>query len=65
LAFFIIIEGVKSFLGIVSQLIIFRFLSNLLGIIVINVSLRSINGIYFERGLISQFILDLSSNIKL
>ena len=65
LAFLIIIEGVKSSLGIVSRLIIFRFLSNLLGIIVINVSLRSINGIYFERGLISQFILDLSSNIKL
>ncbi len=65
LAFFLILEGSKLFLGIVSRLIILKFLSNILGIIIINVSLRSIEGVYLERGLISQFIIDLFSNINL
>ena len=59
LGFFIALEGAKLFLGIKSRFIILRFFSTLLGIIIINVSLRSINEIYLEKGLISQFIIDL------
>ena len=64
LAFFITLEGGKLFLGIISPLIILKFLSNLFGIIIINISLRSIEGSYLNRGLISQFIIDLFSNTK-
>ena len=63
-AFFITLEGSKLILGITSRLIFLKFLSNLLGIIVINVSLRSIDGSFFEKGLMSQFVLDLFSNIN-
>ncbi len=65
LAFFITIEGGKNFLGIISQQIILRFISNLFGIIFVNVSLRSIDVTLLEKGLISQFVLDLSKNINL
>ncbi len=64
-AIFLTIEGSKLFLGIENRLVILKFLSNLLGIIVINVSLRTIEEIYLEKGLISQFIIDLFSNIDL
>ncbi len=62
---FIILEGGKLFLGVISRLIILRFFSNLLGIIIINVSLRSVNEFYLERGLVSQFVVDIFSNINL
>ncbi len=65
LAFFITIEGGKVFLGIINKRIILRFISNLFGIIFVNVSLQSIDFSYLERGLISQFVLDLSKNINL
>ena len=64
LAFFITLEGGKLFLGIISPLIILKFLLNLFGIIIINISLRSIEDSYLNRGLISQFIIDLFSNTK-
>ena len=64
-AIFLTIEGSKLFLGIENRLVILKFLSNLLGIIVINVSLRTIEEIYLEKGLISQFIIDLFSNVDL
>ena len=65
LAFFLIFEGGKLFLGVASRLWVLKLLSNLLGIIITNVSLRSVEEIYLERGLISQFIVDLFLNINL
>ncbi len=65
LAFFLTLEGGKVFLGIKTHLTVLRFLSNLLGVTVINVSLRSIENIFLDRGLISQFILDIFSNINI
>ncbi len=64
LAFFITIEGGKLFLGIANRLIILKFLSNLAGIIIINLSLRSIEFIYLNTGLISQFLFDLIISIN-
>ncbi|MDC3186735.1 DNA translocase FtsK 4TM domain-containing protein [Pelagibacteraceae bacterium] len=64
-AFFIAIEGGKLFLGITSRFIILKFLSNLTGIIIINVSLKSIDITYVNFGLISQFLIDLFTNINL
>ena len=43
LAFLIILEGGKLFLGITSRFIILKFLSNLTGIILINVSIKSVD----------------------
>ena len=40
-------------------------MANILGIIIINITLRSFNDSYFEKGLVSQFIIDLFSNINL
>ncbi len=65
LAFFITLEGAKFFLGIASRLIILKFFSNLFGLLIINVSLRSIEDVYLERGLISQFVIDSFSSVKL
>ncbi len=65
LALFITLEGAKFSLGIISRLIILRFLSNLFGLLIINVSLRSVENAYLERGLISQFIIDSLSGISL
>ena len=65
LAFFITIEGGKVFLGIINQKIFLRFVSNLFGIVITNISLQTFNFINFESGLISQFVLDLSKNINL
>ena len=64
LAFFIALEGVKFSLGVINRLIILKFLSNLFGLLVINISLRSIEDVYLERGLISQFIIDSLSSVN-
>ena len=65
LAIFITIEGGKLVLGIVNRLFFLRFLSNILGIIVVNLSLRSIENNFIEKGLISQFILDIFIGFEL
>ncbi|MDC3089616.1 DNA translocase FtsK 4TM domain-containing protein, partial [bacterium] len=65
LAFFITLESVKLFLGIINRFVVLRFLSNILGIFLVNVSLRSIDILDINRGLISQFIIDIFSNINL
>ncbi len=65
LAFFITTEGGKLFLGIVNRFIILKFLSNLTGIIIINISLRSFDFTYLNAGLISQFLVDLFTGINL
>ena len=65
LAFFITLEGGKLFLGITSRLIFFKFLSNFIGIVIVNVSLKSFDITYFKTGLIPQFVIDLFSNISL
>jgi len=65
LAFFIALEGAKLFLGITNRLIFLKFLSNLTGIILINVSLKSVDISYFKTGLLSQFLIDWFSNFNL
>ena len=65
LAFFIALEGGKLFLGITSRLIILKFLSNLAGIMFINISLKSIDVTYLKTGLIAQFLIDLFKNLNL
>ena len=65
LAIFIVLEGGKLFLGIISRLIILKFVSNISGIIFINVSLISVDITYLKTGLISQFLIDLFTNINL
>ncbi len=64
-ATFITLEGCKLFLGIASRLIFLRTLYNLLGIIIINTSLRAVDYLSFERGLVSQFVIDIFSNFNL
>ncbi len=64
LFFFLTLEGGKLFLGITSRLIILKFLSNLTGIIIINISLKSIDIAYLKTGLFSQFIIDLFKSIN-
>ncbi len=63
-ALFITLEGSKFLLGIISQRIFLKFLSNIFGIIFINISLRSTDESFLEKGLISQFVIDLVSNIN-
>ena len=58
-------EGGKLFLGIINRFIILKFLSNLTGIIIINISLRSFDFVYLNTGLISQFLVDLFTSINL
>ncbi len=65
LVFFIILEGAKLFLGITSRYIILKFLSNLIGIIFINVSIKSVDIAFLNTGLVSQFLIDLFTNINL
>ncbi len=65
LVFLIILEGGKLFLGITSRFIILKFLSNLTGIILINVSIKSVDIALFKTGLVSQFLVDLFTNINL
>ena len=65
LVFFIILEGGKLFLGITSRYIILKFLSNLIGIILVNVSIKSVDIAFLNTGLVSQFLIDLFTNINL
>ncbi len=65
LVFFIILEGGKLFLGITSRFIILKFLSNFTGIILINVSIKSVDINFLKTGLVSQFLIDLFTNINL
>ena len=65
LGFYMLVEGGKFIFGIISRLFFLKFISNLFGIIIINISLRSIDEVYLERGLISQFVIDLFSSIKI
>jgi len=65
LAFFIILEGGKLFLGITSRFIILKFLSNLTGIILTNVSIKSADITLLKTGLVSQFVVDLFTSIDL
>ncbi len=65
LVFFIILEGGKLFLGITSRFIILKFLSNLSGIILINISIKSVDITLLQTGLVSQFLIDLFTNINL
>ena len=64
-ALLLIIEGGKISLGVPNRLIIIRFLSNLLGVISINISLKSFNEFNLETGILSQIIIDLFSIINL
>ena len=64
-ALFFTIEGGKFFLGIASRLIILKFLSNILGIISVNISLRSFDKFSLETGILSKIIIDLFSIINL
>ena len=65
LVFFIILEGGKLFLGITSRFIILKFLSNLTGIILINISIKSVDITFLKTGLVSQFLVDLITIINL
>jgi len=65
LVFFIILEGAKLFLGITSRFIILKFLSNLAGIILVNISIKSVDIALLKTGLVSQFLVDLFTNINL
>ena len=65
MAFFITLEGGKLILGISSRVIFLKFLSNLVGVLIINVSLKSINLTYLNTGLVSQFCIDIFTNIDL
>ena len=58
-ALFLTIEGGKFLLGIPSRLIISKFLSILLGIISINVSLKSFDELYLKTGEVSNIIINL------
>ena len=49
LAVFITIEGGKLVLGISSKLIILKFMSNLTGIITLNVSLKTVGFTYLKK----------------
>ncbi len=64
-ALLLTLEGGKLFLGITSRLIILKLLSNIAGIIIVNISLRSVDITYLNKGLISQFLIDLFRNIDL
>ena len=65
LVFFIILEGGKLFLGITSRFIILKFLSNLTGIILVNISVKSVDITLLKTGLVSQFLIDLFTSINL
>ena len=64
-ALFLTIEGVRFFLGIENKLTILKFLSNLLGIVILNISLKSFGEYYLEKGVLSQIIVDLFSIINI
>ncbi len=64
-ALFLTVEGVRFFLGVANRLTILRFLSNLLGIVSLNISLKSLGEFFLEKGLLSQIFIDLFSTINL
>ncbi len=65
IALFITLEGGKLLFGITSRFIILKFFSNLAGIIIINAFLRSIDVTYVRVGLISQFLIDMYTNMNI
>ena len=64
-ALFLTIEGGKFFLGVANRLTILNFFSNLIGIIAINISLKSFGEYYLEKGVFSQVVIDLFSIINI
>ncbi len=64
-ALFLTIEGGRSFLGLANRFVILNFMSNLAGIISINISLKSFGEYNLEKGVLSQIILDLFSIINI
>ncbi len=65
LGLFLTIEGGRFFLGIANRFVILKLVSNLFGIISINISLKSFGEYYLEKGVFSQIILDLFSIINI
>ena len=64
-ALFLTIEGGRFFLGIANRFVILNSISNLVGIISINISLKSFGEYYLEKGVLSQIIVDLFSVINI
>ena len=64
-ALLLTIEGGRSFLGMANRFVILNLLSNLVGIISINISLKSFGEHYLEKGVLSQIVVDLFSIINL
>ncbi len=64
-ALFLTIEGGRFFLGITNRFVILNLISNLAGIISINISLKSFGEYYLEKGVLSQIIVDLFSIINI
>ena len=64
-ALFLTIEGGRLFLGIANRLIILKLFSNLIGILIINVSLQAFDEFNIEKGLLSHIFIDLFSIINL
>ena len=62
LSIFILIEGLKLILGFKHNLILIRFISNLIGVIILSVSLSFNNYFELNPGLISLFFRDLIFN---
>ncbi len=65
IALFLTIEGGRFFLGMVNRFVILNLMSNLVGIISINISLKSFGEYYLEKGVLSQVIVDLFSIINI
>ena len=64
-ALFLTIEGGRFFLGIANRFVILNLMLNLAGIISINISLKSFGEYYLEKGVLSQIIVDIFSNINI
>ena len=65
IALFLTIEGGRFFLGMANRFVILNLMSNLVGIISINISLKSFGEYYLEKGVLSQVIVDLFSIINI
>ena len=65
IALFLTIEGGRFFLGMANRFVILNLMSNLVGIISINISLKSFGEYYLEKGVLSQVIIDLFSIINI
>ena len=64
-ALLLTIEGGRFFLGMANRFVILNLMANLVGIIGINISLKSFGEYYLEKGLLSQIIVDLFSIINI